>query len=394
MPGRREVTAATVLVVEDEQLVAKGIRQALMGFGYEVPEAVASGEHAVRRAEELRPGLVLMDIALEGWMDGVAAAAEIRARLGIPVVYLTSHADEETRARAAQAGAYGYLVKPFDVHALRTAVEVALEKRDLERRVEATAAAERPDDLEARPVRSEARIALGGKTRGNNHEINNALAYVISNVAFSAEGVREIVDKLSTLRVPKVQRGELGDVLTRLRDIGDALDDAGEGADRVLRLVRGRGAASSSPSPGDRLEGDDAREGVTPSARARLLVIDDDAAVAAAMARLLGLHHDVAIETDPIVALARLGGPEWFDVVFCDLMMPSGSGMELYEKVAASAPHVAARVVFMTGGVFTEEAGTFLERVPNARLTKPFTLEAVQAIVTRWLPREGESDPA
>ena len=251
------MTAATVLVVEDEQLVAKGIRQALLEFGYSVPEAVASGERAVERAEELRPGLVLMDIALDGGMDGVAAAAEIRGRLGIPVVYLTSHADDATHARAAESGAYGYLVKPFDVHSLRTAVEVALEKRDLERRVEVTAAPEGQHEIEARPVRSEERLVIGGRARGASHEINNALAYVISNVAFSVESVREIVETLTTLRVPKAQRGELGDVLARLRDIGGALDDAGEGADRVLRLVRGRAAASSSP-PGDHVEGDDA----------------------------------------------------------------------------------------------------------------------------------------
>ena len=357
-----------------------------MGFGYEVPEAVASGEHAVARAEELRPGLVLMDIALDGRMDGVEAAAEIRARLGIPVVYLTSHADDATHARASEAGAYGYLVKPFDVHSLRTAIEVALEKRDLERRVEATEGEPRRE-IEARPVQSEARIAVGGKTRGSNHEINNALAYVISNVAFSSEGVREMVDKLSALRVAKGQRGELGDVLARMRDIGEALDDAGEGADRVLRLVRAR---SSTPPALGRGEGPETPEaGAGRSPRGRLLVIDDDAGVAAAMARLLGLHHDVAIETDPIVARARLSGPEWFDVVFCDLMMPSGSGIELYEKVAASAPEVAARIVFMTGGAFTEEAGAFLERVPNATLTKPFSLDAVQAIIARWVPGEG-----
>jgi CheY-like chemotaxis protein len=384
------VTAATVLIVENEQLVAKGIRQALLGFGYEVPDAVASGEQAVVRAEELRPGIVLMDIALDGFMDGVAAAAEIRARLGIPVVYLTSHADEATHARATESGAYGYLVKPFDVRALRTAIEVALEKRDLERRMEGMAAPDPTHEIEARPARSEERIAIGGRARGASHEINNALAYVISNVAFSSEGVRNIADKLQAIRVAKGQRGELGDVLARLRDIGEALDDAGEGADRVRRLVRERVSASAAPPPLDRGEVAGPSEEAPPrSPRARLLVIDDDAGLAAAMARLLGLHHDVAIETDPAVALARLGGEERFDVVFCDLMMPSGSGIELYEKLAAFAPDVAARVVFMTGGVFTEEAGAFLDRVPNATLTKPFTLEAVEAMVGRWVPRQG-----
>lgn len=383
------MTAATILVVEDEYLVAKGIRQALLGFGYDVPEAVASGEQAVLRAEELRPGVVLMDIVLDGWMDGVAAAAEIRARLGIPVVYLTSHADESTHARATQSGAYGYLVKPFDVRALRTAIEVALEKRDLERRMEGMAT-DPAREIEERPARSEERIAIGGRTRGASHEINNALAYVISNVAFSAEGVRDIADKLQALRLSKGQRGELGDVLARLRDIGDALDDAGEGADRVRRLVRERVSASAAPPPLDRGEaGGTSEEGAPRPPRARLLVIDDDAGVAAAMARLLGLHHDVAIETDPGIALARLKGAERFDVVFCDLMMPSGSGIELYEKLMVSAPDVAARIVFMTGGVFTEDAGAFLERVPNATLTKPFTLEAVEAMVARWVPRQG-----
>ena len=112
-------------------------------------------------------------------------------------------------------------------------------------------------------------------------------------------------------------------------------------------------------------------------------MIDDDVGVAAAMARLLGLHHDVAIETDPAIALARLVGPERFDVVFCDLMMPSGSGIELYEKVAASDPQVAARIVFMTGGVFTRGS----RRVSGAGAQR----DAHEAVHARG--RAGRRDP-
>ena len=118
--------AQQILVVEDEAIVAKNIELALKKKGYGVPAMAASGEDAIQKAAELRPNLVLMDIRLQGDMLGVEAAEQIHARYDIPVVYLTSYADESTLQRAMQSKPFGYLVKPFRAEELHTTIAMAL----------------------------------------------------------------------------------------------------------------------------------------------------------------------------------------------------------------------------------------------------------------------------
>jgi anti-anti-sigma factor len=123
-------------VVEDETIVALDIQNKLKKLGYDVPLFVVSGEEAIRKAGELRPDLVLMDIRLKGKMDGIAAAAKIRERYGIPVVYLTAYDDEDTVQRAKQSDAFGYLLKPLQEKDLRIAIEIALYRRQSESALE------------------------------------------------------------------------------------------------------------------------------------------------------------------------------------------------------------------------------------------------------------------
>jgi PAS domain S-box-containing protein len=127
----------TILVVEDEALIASDIQRTLVRLGYEVPTTVATGAAAIEAAEAMKPGLVLMDIKLRGKMDGIEAAREIRTRLGTPVVYLTSNSDDATLSRAIETHPYGYLLKPFNDRELRTAIVVAIQKHDLESRLAA-----------------------------------------------------------------------------------------------------------------------------------------------------------------------------------------------------------------------------------------------------------------
>ena len=117
---------AQILIVEDEAIVSMGLRYKLESFGYSVPAEISSGEEAVKAATRLRPDVVLMDIRLSGEMDGTVAAQEIRRRLDIPVVYLTSHADEDTLARAKRTEPAGFLLKPFYDAELRAVVEMAI----------------------------------------------------------------------------------------------------------------------------------------------------------------------------------------------------------------------------------------------------------------------------
>jgi PAS domain S-box-containing protein len=126
---------ANVMVVEDEGLIALSIQRTLRKLGYEVPAVTASGEEAVRQALALRPDLVLMDIMLEGDMDGIAAAAQIQQCLDVPVVYLTAYSDDHTLARAKVTGPFAYLIKPFEEADLRSTLEMTLYRHGMERKL-------------------------------------------------------------------------------------------------------------------------------------------------------------------------------------------------------------------------------------------------------------------
>jgi CheY-like chemotaxis protein len=117
---------AKILVVEDEFIIAKAIQESLIEMGYEVADPVATGEDAIDSAVRLRPDVVLMDIRLEGSMDGIQAAQRIQNGLGIPVVYLTAHSDPDTLKRVIHSRSYGYLTKPITEDQLKDAIDKAL----------------------------------------------------------------------------------------------------------------------------------------------------------------------------------------------------------------------------------------------------------------------------
>jgi len=129
------MSARQILVVDDERIVAAGIKHELEDFGYTVTGLASSADNAVEQAVRGKPDLVLMDIHLKGERDGIEAAREIRDRCGIPVVYLSAFADPETIARAGATEAYGYLLKPYEERELQTTIEIALAKHQSEHRL-------------------------------------------------------------------------------------------------------------------------------------------------------------------------------------------------------------------------------------------------------------------
>jgi PAS domain S-box-containing protein len=120
--------------------------------------------------------------------------------------------------------------------------------------------------------------------------------------------------------------------------------------------------------------------------RARILVIDDEIPIANTMRDLLGGTHDVTATTSARDALAAVEGGRDFDVIFCDLMMPGMSGIELYEELREERPALATRIVFMTGGAFTKRAAEFLAATENRRVEKPFSLGLIEKIVREMAP--------
>ncbi len=120
----------------------------------------------------------------------------------------------------------------------------------------------------------------------------------------------------------------------------------------------------------------------------RVLVVDDDALVARAIALVLGDEHEVVVTTEPLDALDRIARGERYDVILCDLMMPGTTGMELHRRVAACDPGAAARIVFVTGCSVLPEAQAFLASVPNTCLEKPFDLKALRDFIGRRVRAE------
>ena len=125
-----------ILIVEDEVIVAMTLESVLQKLGYGVAGSVTNGPDAIQMAGEEMPDLILMDIRLEGSMDGIEAATRISARYGIPVVYLTAHSDQATLSRAIHTQPYGYLLKPFRERDLYTTIEMAFHKHRVIRQTE------------------------------------------------------------------------------------------------------------------------------------------------------------------------------------------------------------------------------------------------------------------
>lgn len=122
-----------VLIVEDEHIVAMGIKRMLITLGYTVAGIASSGEDAIRKAESTLPDLVLMDIMLKGDINGIGAAEEIKSLFDIPIVYLSACSEHKIVEKAWKTNPSGYIVKPFDERDLQKSVDVALQRHKMER---------------------------------------------------------------------------------------------------------------------------------------------------------------------------------------------------------------------------------------------------------------------
>lgn len=125
----------SILIVEDEVIVAEDVRRRLEELGYRVTGIVSRGDQALSQVRRTHPDLILMDIGLKGTVDGIEAAKAILQEEDIPIVFASAYSDDATLRRAKTIDPFGFVLKPFDERELRTAIEIGLYKHQTERRL-------------------------------------------------------------------------------------------------------------------------------------------------------------------------------------------------------------------------------------------------------------------
>ncbi|MDD1728614.1 MAG: response regulator, partial [Methanospirillum sp.] len=145
-----------ILIVEDEAVTSVLLEKTLKELGYEVVGSAFDGLEAINLAREKRPDIILMDIRIQGDMDGIETAKKIYQQYKIPIIYLTAHSDDDTIKRAVESGPFGYLIKPFKERELYSNIEMVAHKHKLYQTTTQQAHPPEPEhEPEPQPVKSQ-----------------------------------------------------------------------------------------------------------------------------------------------------------------------------------------------------------------------------------------------